>query len=143
MNLPSKKFLEYFMDLADRTALLSSSQRLKVGAILVKGTRPILCCYNGTPDSYHTNVCEDEHNVTLPEVVHAEENIITKMAKSTESMEGCDLYLTHNPCRKCAVLLYQSGIKNVIFKNYYRTPDGIETLLKLGVNIIKYDEITF
>ena len=46
MELPKPKFLEYFMDLADRTALLSSSQRLKVGAILVKGTRPILCCYN-------------------------------------------------------------------------------------------------
>ncbi len=136
-----KKFVEYFMDLAKRTADLSSAERLKVGAVLVKGTRPILCCYNGTPDGYETNVCEDENNRTKSEVLHAEENIITKMARSTESTEGCDLYLTHNPCPSCAKLLYQAGIKNVVFDENYRKSEGIDTLRKLGVNVFKFNEL--
>jgi dCMP deaminase len=55
------------------------------------------------------------------------------MAKSTESIEGAELFCTHSPCSECSKLLAQSGIKKVYFKHKYRITEGIEVLNALGV----------
>lgn len=76
---------------------------------------------------------------TKPEVLHAESNALTKIAKSTESSEGAVLFCTHAPCLECAKLIGQSGIKEVYFKNYYRSTAGLEHLAKCNVIVTKYD----
>lgn len=72
---------------------------------------------------------------TKPEVLHAEENAIIKLARSHESGEGASLFLTHAPCIQCAKLIYGSGIKEVYYKNIYRSSDGVNFLLKCNVKI--------
>jgi len=62
----------------------SYCQRRKVGALLVKDKMIISDGYNGTPSGFE-NICEDEHQVTKPYVLHAEANAITKVAKSNNS----------------------------------------------------------
>ena len=57
------------------------------------------------------NVCEDEHGLTKPYVLHAEANAITKIARSNNSSEGATLYVTASPCIECAKLIIQAGIK--------------------------------
>ncbi len=52
------RFINYYMDIADRTALLSRAVRLKVGAVLVKDGRIISQSWNGTPAGQDNN-CED------------------------------------------------------------------------------------
>ena len=70
---------------------------------------------------------------TKPEVLHAESNAISKLAKSNESGNGAAIFITHAPCLQCAKLIYQSGITSVVYKQTYRSDDGIKFLQQSGV----------
>lgn len=76
---------------------------------------------------------------TKPEVLHAESNAIAKLAKSNDSGDGADIFITHSPCIDCAKLIYQSGIHRVFYGHAYRNNDGIEFLEKSGVTVEKLD----
>ena len=119
----------------------SYCQRRKVGALLVKEKMIISDGYNGTPSGFE-NICEDEHQVTKPYVLHAEANAITKIAKSNNSSEGSTLYVTASPCLECAKLIIQSGIKRVVYSENYRIDDGIRLLQRAGIelNYIELDD---
>tara|TARA_R110000868_G_scaffold29051_4_gene108063 strand:- start:1166 stop:1603 length:438 start_codon:yes stop_codon:yes gene_type:complete len=143
-----QKFIEAYMDVAERFAQLSSAKRLQVGAIVVKDDRIISIGYNGMPSGWD-NCCEYEvmgdlgsHKKELktkPEVLHAESNAIAKLAKSPESGEGATIFVTHSPCIDCAKLIYQGGISTVYYRNNYRSDDGINFLTKSKVRVIKND----
>ena len=113
------------MDVAERFAKLSSAKRLNVGAIVVKDDRIISIGYNGMPSGWD-NECEeiigqDEVGALItkskPEVLHAESNAIAKLARSNESGDGASIFITHSPCLDCAKLIYQSGIKDLYYKD--------------------------
>ena len=74
---------------------------------------------------------------TKPEVLHAETNAIAKLAKSTQSGLGATMFITHAPCLECAKLIYQSGINSVLYRNSYRSDDGINFLQKASVKVEK------
>jgi dCMP deaminase len=129
------KFIQAYMDVAERFAQLSSAKRLQVGAIVVKDDRIISIGYNGMPSGWD-NVCEHEGK-TKPEVLHAESNAIAKLAKSPESGEDASIFITHSPCIDCAKLIYQSGIATVYYKNDYRSTQGIEFLTRSDIKVVK------
>ena len=106
----------------------SKATRLKVGALLVKNNAIISDGYNGTPSGFsnccekpvdeHGNITEDEFRdldelneyveiwgkdsvKTKLEVLHAESNAITKIARSAASSEGATMYITDAPCFQC------------------------------------------
>ena len=136
-----KKFIDYFMNIADLTAKLSYAKRLNVGAVIVKGNKVLATGYNGMPTGWE-NVCETEVEgslVTKPEVLHAETNAIAKVAQSTESSEGSTMFCTHAPCLDCAKLIYQSGIQTLYFKEQYRSNDGLNFLIQGGINVHQYE----
>tara|TARA_B100000497_G_C7679225_1_gene410796 strand:+ start:360 stop:767 length:408 start_codon:yes stop_codon:yes gene_type:complete len=133
-----QKFIDAYMDVAERFARLSSAKRLNVGAIVVKDDRIISIGYNGMPTGWD-NCCEDSNNKSKPEVLHAESNAIAKLAKSSESGLGASIFITHSPCIECAKLIYQSGISTVYYKNPYRSSAGIEFLKKSKVKVIHND----
>ena len=115
----------------------STAQRLKVGAIIVKDDRIISIGYNGTPSGW-SNSCENVVNnelVTKPEVLHAESNAITKLARSVESGDGSTMFCTHAPCIECAKLIIQSGIHEIYFEEEYRNDNGIQLLKKAGIKV--------
>lgn len=130
-----RKFVEAYMDTAKRFAELSHCNRLKVGAIIVKDDRIISIGYNGMPSGWD-NCCEEDGH-TKAEVLHAEANAITKLAKSTESGDGATLFITHSPCIDCAKLIVQSGIADVYYDQKYRSDDGLVFLTKSGVRLCK------
>lgn len=76
---------------------------------------------------------------TKPEVLHAESNAIAKLAKSNDSGDGADIFITHSPCIECAKLIYQSGIRRVFYGQAYRSNEGIEFLKRSGVKIEQMD----
>ena len=90
--------------------------------------------YNGTPSGFE-NICEDDHGVTKPYVLHAEANAITKVSRTSNSSEGATLYVTASPCIECAKLIIQAGIKRVVFLEYYRLSEGLDLLKRAGVEI--------
>ncbi len=156
------------MDVASRFAELSHARRLHVGAIVVKDDRIISIGYNGMPAGWD-NDCEykdydlsrdfnrnyfpgsekeypfeDEHGryrlKTRPEVLHAESNAIAKLAKSNDSGDGADIFITHAPCMECAKLIYQSGIRRVYFNQNYRDDSGVRFLASSGITVEQVGE---
>lgn len=149
-----------YLDIAERWSQLSSAKRKKVGCVIVKGGAMISDGYNGTPGGFNNN-CEvaspirgeggsqkrmtvdDEGNlvegtyelVTKKEVLHAESNAITKLAKSTQSSDGATMYITISPCIECSKLIIQSGIKRVIYGEVYRDREGINLLSEAGIEV--------
>lgn len=109
--------------------------RRKVGALLVKDKMIISDGYNGTPSGF-PNVCEAEDGYTLPYVLHAEANAITKVARSNNSSEGSTLYVSTSPCMECSKLIIQAGIKRVVFSELYRVTDGLDLLRDAGIEIV-------
>lgn len=103
--------------------------------MVVKGNMIISDGYNGTPSGFD-NVCEDENGVTLPYVLHAEANAITKLARSSNNSDGSTLYVTASPCIECAKLIIQAGIKRVVYAEKYRLEDGVNLLKRAGIEVI-------
>lgn len=140
-----QKWVEAFMDTAERFAQLSSAVRLKVGSVVVQDNRIVSIGYNGTPAGW-TNVCEENiyddngdviRNQTKDEVIHAEANAISKLARDGERGNGADLFCTHAPCIHCAKLIYGAGIKKVYYRNTYRDELGLDFLKKCDIDVEK------
>lgn len=127
-----------YMNIAKEIANRSYATRSKVGAVIVKGNNIISDGYNGMPYGFE-NSCET-NNITNVEVLHAESNAISKIAKSNQSSLDADLYVTMSPCLDCSKLIIQSGIKNVYFEELYRINDGLKLLQKAKINIFKKDK---
>lgn len=152
-----------YMQVAYQFAKLSYAERRKVGCVIVKDKQVISFGYNGTPHGFE-NECEMlettgwdfpeqaellEDNgwtilpesgcacrsVTKREVLHAESNAIMKVAKSTMSCEGAELYTTTCPCFDCAKLIIQAGIKKVYYTEDYRDMSGVELLKKAEIEV--------
>jgi dCMP deaminase len=128
-----------YMDMAQRAAQMSRANRLKVGCLVVKDDNIISFSWNGTPAGWD-NDCEDETNITKPEVIHAEANAVSKLAKNAASGSGATMFITHAPCMECAKLIYGAGITNVLYRNQYRSDAGIEFLIKCNVTVEQYEK---
>ena len=135
------------MQTAKTFAELSHARRLHVGAIVVKNDRIISIGYNGMPAGWDNN-CEFDYTdpqtkvtslVTRKEVLHAETNAISKLARSGESGDRATMFITHSPCLECAKLIYQSGIGKVYYGKQYRNDDGIQFLEKCNIEIQQLD----
>ena len=142
-----QRYNSLYMDIAKRVAKMSYARRLQVGAVVVKDDRVISMGFNGMPSGWDNN-CEDiveQHEdggqilKTKPEVLHAESNAVSKLARSAESGLGADMFITHAPCMDCAKLIYQSGIKCVYFEMAYRDDSGIKFLEKSGVTVENFE----
>ena len=125
-----------YLKMALEWAKLSYCKRKQVGALIVKDRTIISDGYNGTPSGFE-NCCEDENNQTKWYVLHAEANAILKISRSTQSCEGATLYLTLSPCKECSKLIFQSGIKRVVYIQDYSDNEGLAFLKDAGVEILK------
>jgi dCMP deaminase len=107
---------------------------------LLRDKRIIATGYNGPPEGAHH--CEDNHcDLSKPctHAVHAEANLIAFCAKHGIATLGGTLFVTTSPCIKCAELIVQSGISQVIFDSEYRDEAGVNMLYNAGVLLYKYD----
>ena len=147
--MPKKSQLdETYLRMANLWGLLSKAKRKQVGCLIVKNGQIISDGYNGTPAGYD-NTCEfvnegfleraENKLQTKPEVLHAESNALMKLAKSTNSSDGCTIYLTMSPCFDCAKLIIQAGVKRVVYSEAYRNTSGVDFLRK---NNIKCKKLT-
>ncbi len=161
-----QRFLDLYMDFALRTAKMSRAKRLQVGCVIVKDDNIIAYSWNGTPKGW-SNYCEknifasDEAGAwidvedlypfendygqrfkleTLPEVLHAETNAISKLAKSHASADGATMFCTHAPCMDCAKSIYQAGIKKLYYNDVYRSDAGLKFLIEAGLTVKQYVE---
>lgn len=161
LNMPRIPVEIIYMQIAYQTAKLSYAERRRVGCIIVKDEQIVSFGYNGTPHGFD-NKCEEDQIryyenpdhaevlidkgytcdngcctkvVTKPEVLHAESNAITKLAKSTMTSDDADLYTTTAPCFDCSKLIIQAGIKRVFYSEDYRDMSGVDLLKKAGIEV--------
>ena len=143
------KMISLYMDVCDRIAKMSVAERAQVGSVIVKDDNILAFGWNGTPAGWD-NCCEEWNGEddwgntilkTKPEVIHAESNAISKLARGSESGEGATMFVTHQPCIDCAKLIYQSGIATVYYKNEYRSTQGIDFLNKSDVEVIHHHKL--
>jgi dCMP deaminase len=134
------KFDQFYMDVAAGAAALSYAKRAQVGAVAVRDRNILAFGYNGTLPGT-SNVCEDEHGNTKAEVIHAEENLLMKMARSSVSVEGAVVYVTMAPCINCSRLMANAGIKKVIYRDTYRDLSGVDLLNKYGIEVKQFQTI--
>ena len=109
--------------------------RRQMGALIVKDKMIISDGFNGTPSGFE-NVCEDDEGNTIPYVLHAEANAITKIARSGNNSDGATLYVTDEPCIECSKLIIQAGIRRVVYAREYRLHEGLDLLKRANVEVV-------
>ena len=130
----------------------------KVCAIIVKDNRLVSTGHNGTPAG-QPNCCDvnknllDEngqlssaeskaqhHEWSNIHEIHAEINAI--MYSSFDQRNDATLYTTLFPCKDCAKAIAGSGIKKVVYRDFYeRTPQESLTILQeAGIEILQLNE---
>lgn len=137
---------DYFMKIAEDVSSRSTCVRRAVGAVIVKDKRILTTGYNGVPkDMAH---CTEEtcirklHNIPSGEKhelcrgLHAEQNAIIQASYHGVSINGADIYVTHQPCSICTKMLINSGIMRFFIKNPYNDSLALEISNEAGVEII-------
>ncbi len=148
------KWDERFMKLAETVAEWSScfQENRHVGAIVVKDKHILATGYNGAPAGIESCAERGEclrrvKNIasgTMQEVcyaVHAEQNAIIQAAKMGISLEGAELFVTHQPCVICTRMIINSGIKRVVYKNGYPDDFALRLFAESNVKLIKFSEL--
>ena len=128
-----------FMAMAHAAALQSKASKLKVGAVAVNNGNVIGVGINGTPTGWYTNEDIDPATGSTSDcVLHAEENLVSKLAKSGSSSDGATLFCTTAPCVKCSRLIVQSGFIRVVYHSDYKSEEGLELCRRMGLEVHKY-----
>jgi dCMP deaminase len=133
-----RKYDHMFMDIASRVACMSYATRNKVGSVITKDGNIISFGWNGTPNGFD-NSCEID-GVTKDEVIHAEMNAISKLAKTSGDGENSTMYVTLSPCSFCARLIIQTGITRVVYRDAYRDSIGLDLLRKANIIVDQLKE---
>lgn len=128
------KYRLAFIDMAERFGQTSEATRLKVGALIVKIDQIIAQGCNGMPPGWPTEVCEED-GATKPECRHAEVAALEKLWASSESATGADMYISHSPCKPCAIKIATAKIGAVYYKHNYRDESGVQYLRSRGIDV--------
>jgi dCMP deaminase len=130
---------ETWISVAHEIAKRSYDSHLKVGAIIVSedNTRMLSVGYNG---NYKGGPHERESDEPgMGGFLHAEENALVKCDYNFSKRKH--MYITHSPCRRCAKLIVNAGISQVIYDSTYRETSGIEILKSVGIEVFSMREV--
>ena len=138
---------EYFMEIANTVSKRATCARGRSGCIIVKDKQLLVTGYVGSPvglphcddighqmkKMLHEDGSISEHCVRT---VHAEQNAICQAAKRGIALEGSTLYCRMTPCRVCAMLIINCGIKRVVCEKKYHAGHESEAMFaKAGVKL--------
>jgi len=130
---------ELFMTVAETFAERSTCLRGQVGAVIILDNHIVAHGYNGAPANLpHCTevgcaVSPDHLELGCQRAIHAEANAIAWAAKQGMGTEGARMFSTASPCVKCAELIIQAGIVEVVWQYEYRIPDGLLLLDRAAI----------
>lgn len=126
------------MTIAAAVAMRGTCDRAYVGAVASLDGRVICTGYNGSPSGLPH--CKHEKDLPCDNAVHAEANLVAFAARHGVCLFNSTVYTTVSPCKKCAELLINSGVKEVIFGTPHRVLDGIQLLELAGIKVRIFHE---
>lgn len=136
---------EYFLSLCKAVAKRATCDRGRSGCVIVKHKRILCTGYVGSPsgqphcdDVGHDmrKVFDEDGNVThhCVRTIHAEQNALIQAARFGINVGGGTLYCKMTPCRTCAMLIVNAGIKRVVCgKRYHDDKESIELFKNAGI----------
>lgn len=140
----NKTKLDTFFHLARTISKLSPDSETQVGAVAVhpESYDVILPSYNGFISGTNAvlpTVRPEKHQF----MVHAEANMVCQAARKGRSLEGYWSIQTLSPCATCLRLLYQSGIRTIVFSDKYKNyTQEIEKCKDMQIMITQLGEYT-
>ena len=138
---------EYFMEVCQAIAKRATCNRGRSGCVIAKGNQILVTGYVGSPRGMpHCDDVGHDFRKTIHEdgkitnhcvrTVHAEQNAICQAAKIGISLDGATLYCKMTPCRTCAMLIINCGIKRIVCeKKYHAGSESEEMFKKAGIEI--------
>lgn len=124
-----------YMDFARRAAKMSYCERAQVGCIIVKEDNIISYGWNGTP-AKENNCCEGEDGLSKPNVIHAEDNALRKLARSDSNSTGAEVFITAAPCARCAEKLSDARVNKIYYAEIYNNHvEGIAHLKRHQIEV--------
>ncbi len=134
---------EYWMNIVNDVAKRSTCLRRQIGALVVKNNAIISTGYNGAPRGFphclDVGCRRDKLNIASGERheecvgVHAEQNALLQAGRDANS---ATLYANAFPCKICAKLIINAGIKNVVMSGEYSDKEGLEYLKMAGIELV-------
>jgi dCMP deaminase len=143
---------EYFLEIALTVAKRATCDRGRSGCVIARDKQILVTGYVGAPtglphcdDIGHQlkKMVHEDGSVTqhCVRTVHAEQNAITQAAKLGISINGSTLYCKMTPCRTCAMLIINCGIKRVVCERKYHAGGESEIMFnEAGVELIFVNE---
>jgi dCMP deaminase len=135
-----KSWDDYFMDIAKEVSTRATCDRKLVGCVLVKDKYIIATGYNGSVGGLQH--CDEAGHMMVnghcERTSHAEANAIVQAAKHGVSTDGATAYITASPCWGCFKLLASSGIKRIVFGEFYRDERIFDSAKILGVELVDH-----
>ncbi len=144
---------DYFLEIARTVATRATCDRGRSGCVIARDKQILVTGYVGAPTGLphcddvghqikkiiHEDGSVSQHCVRT---VHAEQNAITQAAKLGISIQGATLYCKMTPCRTCAMLIINCGIKRVVCeKKYHAGAESEEMFRQAGVELVfKHEE---
>lgn len=130
------------MDIAKEVSTRATCDRKLVGCVLVKDKYIIATGYNGSVGGLEH--CDEAGHMMVnghcERTSHAEANAIVQAAKHGVSTDGATAYITASPCWGCFKLLASSGIKRIVFGEFYRDERIFDSAKKLGIELVDHSE---
>ena len=129
---------EYFMRIAVDVSSRSTCDRKHVGALIVRDRNILSTGYNGSVSGLpHCDdvghIMENGHCIAT---IHAESNSIIQAAKHGVSIDRAAIYTTASPCWNCFKLIVNSGMRRILFGEFYRDERIFEVARQLGVELV-------
>jgi dCMP deaminase len=103
---------ETFFGICDVLAKRSPDPRTRLGSVIVRPNNTVAACgYNGLPRGIEHRPELLERPLKSLYVLHAEENAILS---ASERLDWYTVYVPIMPCMKCARMIVQVGIREVV-----------------------------
>lgn len=145
---------EYFIQIVSAVSTRGTCDRGHAACVFVKDKQILATGYAGSPVGFpHCDEAghdlrkslSDDGSISLHCVrtVHAEQNAICQAAKRGIAVDGATVYVNMTPCRTCAMLLINSGIKRVYAERKYHSGEETEQMFKKAKIKLdyKYNEV--
>lgn len=91
-----------------------------------------VCIYCGAKFSKGTKLKTNDFTY------HAEQNAIAAAARRGISTMNTQIHITCSPCKECAKLIANVGIKRVVYLEDYKDMEGVEYLKSHGIEVVKF-----
>jgi dCMP deaminase len=136
---------EYFMEVCRAIAKRATCDRGRSGCVIARDNQILVTGYVGSPmglphcdevghqfkKMQHEDGTVTQHCVRT---VHAEQNAICQAARRGIAIDGATLYCRMTPCRTCAMLIINCGIKRVVAeRRYHDSADTVAMFAQAGV----------